>query len=146
MMPRMKRSCGPGRPALPDLFAARPAMAQSILRDAETEAMLADMSRPMIIAAGLSPNNVRVVLINDQSINAFVAGGQIVYIHSGLIDAADNANEVQGVIAHELGHIVGGHAVFQNDGGYTGRHLDPQPVARRRGDGGGRGRGGHRRS
>ncbi|WBY06592.1 M48 family metalloprotease [Sphingomonas sp. 7/4-4] len=101
------------------LFAARPAMAQSILRDAETEAMLADMTRPIIQAAGLSPNNVRVVLVNDPSINAFVAGGQIVYIHSGLIDAADNANEVQGVIAHEIGHIVGGHAVFQNDGGYT---------------------------
>ncbi|MDT8759830.1 M48 family metalloprotease [Sphingomonas psychrotolerans] len=100
-------------------FAARPAMAQSILRDAETEALLADMSRPIIIAAGLSPANVRVVLINDPSINAFVAGGQIVYVHSGLIDAADTANEVQGVIAHEIGHIVGGHAVFQNDGGYT---------------------------
>ncbi|AQR75967.1 M48 family metalloprotease [Sphingomonas sp. LM7] len=101
------------------LFAARPAMAQSILRDAETEALLADMSREIIIAAGLSPTNVRVVLVNDQSINAFVAGGQIVYIHSGLLDAADSANEVQGVIAHEIGHIVGGHAVFQNDGGYT---------------------------
>jgi len=99
-------------------FAAQPAMAQSILRDAETEAMLADISRPIIIAAGLSPANVRVVLIQDSSINAFVAGGQIVYIHSGLLDAADNANEVQGVIAHEIGHIVGGHAVFQNDGGY----------------------------
>ncbi|MDV3458122.1 M48 family metalloprotease [Sphingomonas sp. HF-S4] len=101
------------------LFAARPAMAQSILRDAETESLLADMSRDIIVAAGLSPANVRVVLVNDQSINAFVAGGQIVYIHSGLLDAADTANEVQGVIAHEIGHIVGGHAVFQNDGGYT---------------------------
>ena len=101
------------------LLWVQPAAAQSILRDAETEAMLADMTRPIIQAAGLSPNNVRVVLVNDPSINAFVAGGQIVYIHSGLIDAADNANEVQGVIAHEIGHIVGGHAVFQNDGGYT---------------------------
>ena len=101
------------------LLWAQSAAAQSILRDAETEAMLADMTRPIIQAAGLSPNNVRVVLVNDPSINAFVAGGQIVYIHSGLIDAADNANEVQGVIAHEIGHIVGGHAVFQNDGGYT---------------------------
>jgi predicted Zn-dependent protease len=101
------------------LLWVQPAAAQSILRDAETEALLADMSRPIIIAAGLSPNNVRVVLINDPSINAFVAGGQIVYVHSGLIDAADTANEVQGVIAHEIGHIVGGHAVFQNDGGYT---------------------------
>ncbi|ATY32738.1 M48 family metalloprotease [Sphingomonas psychrotolerans] len=101
------------------LLWVQPATAQSILRDAETEALLADMSRPIIIAAGLSPANVRVVLVNDQSINAFVAGGQIVYIHSGLLDAADTANEVQGVIAHEIGHIVGGHAVFQNDGGYT---------------------------
>ena len=97
----------------------QPAAAQSILRDAETEALLNDMARPLFVAAGLSPANAKVVLINDSSINAFVAGGQIVYVHSGLIDAADDANEVQGVIAHEIGHIVGGHAVFQNDGGYT---------------------------
>ncbi|MEN2711071.1 M48 family metalloprotease [Sphingomonas sp. NPDC092331] len=97
----------------------QPAAAQSILRDAETEALLNDMARPLFVAAGLSPANAKVVLINDSSINAFVAGGQIVYVHSGLIDAADSANEVQGVIAHEIGHIVGGHAVFQNDGGYT---------------------------
>ena len=45
------------------------------------------------------------------SINAFVAGGQAIYIHTGLIDAADTANEVQGVLAHELGHITGGHVV-----------------------------------
>ncbi|MCW3847103.1 M48 family metalloprotease [Sphingomonas sp. LB-2] len=100
------------------MFAGTPAMAQTILRDAETESMLADISRPIIQAAGLSPNNVRVILIQDNSINAFVAGGQIVYLHSGLIDKADNVNEVQGVIAHELGHVVGGHAVFDRDGGY----------------------------
>ncbi|PKP94261.1 MAG: peptidase M48 [Alphaproteobacteria bacterium HGW-Alphaproteobacteria-16] len=86
-----------------------PAFAQSILRDAESEALLADMSRDIIRAANLSPSNVRIVLINDPSINAFVAGGQTVYLHSGLIDAASSANEVQGVIAHELGHITGGH-------------------------------------
>ncbi len=63
------------------------------------------------------------MLVYDKSINAFVAGGQIVYIHSGLIDAADNANEVQGVIAHELGHVTGGHAVFQRDGGAGGISL-----------------------
>jgi len=101
------------------LLWVQPAAAQSILRDAETEALLNDMARPLFIAAGLSPANAKVVLINDSSINAFVAGGQIVYVHSGLIDAASSANEVQGVIAHEIGHIVGGHAVFQNDGGYT---------------------------
>ncbi len=88
-----------------------PVQAQSILRDAETEQLLNDMAEPLIRAAGLQPADVRILLIGDDSINAFVAGGQIVYIHSGLIEAADNANQVQGVIAHELGHIAGGHAV-----------------------------------
>lgn len=99
------------------LIWVQPARAQSILRDAETEALFKDMSRQMIIAAGLSPNNVQVVLVNDDSINAFVVGGQTVYIHSGLIAAADNANQVQGVIAHELGHIADGHVVLA-DAGY----------------------------
>jgi predicted Zn-dependent protease len=90
---------------------ATPAAAQSILRDAETEALLNEMAAPLIRAAGLRPEDVRVVLIGDPSINAFVAGGQVVYIHSGLIEASDNANQVQGVIAHELGHIAGGHAI-----------------------------------
>jgi predicted Zn-dependent protease len=89
----------------------QPVRAQSILRDAETETLFDQMSAPMIRAAHLDPKNVKVVMINDHSINAFVAGGQVVYIHSGLIEAADNANEVQGVIAHELGHIAGGHVI-----------------------------------
>ena len=52
---------------------AQPAAAQSILRDAETEALFNDMSRPLIEAAGLSPANVKIVLVHDRSINAFVA-------------------------------------------------------------------------
>jgi predicted Zn-dependent protease len=95
---------------------AQPAMAQSILRDAETETLFRDMARPMIEAAGLSPRNVQIILLQDKSINAFVAGGQIVYIHSGLITAADNVNEVQGVVAHELGHITGGHVLRIQEG------------------------------
>ena len=87
------------------------AAAQSILRDAETEALFRDMSAPLIKAAGLDPANVDIVLINDPSINAFVAGGQAVYVNSGLINAAASANQVQGVIAHELGHVAGGHAI-----------------------------------
>ena len=97
----------------------QPAAAQSILRDAETEALFKDMSRPIIETAGLRPENVEIVLVGDRSINAFVAGGQIVYIHSGLVTAADNANEVQGVIAHELGHITGGHIIRYNQGAST---------------------------
>src|SRR3954462_4224131 len=99
-------------------FAAgiQPASAQQILRDSETEALLRDMSRPLIEAAGLQPSNVRIVIIGDPQINAFTAGGQIVYLNSGLFTSAENANEVQGVIAHELGHIAGGHVLRQGEG------------------------------
>ncbi|MCJ2180685.1 M48 family metalloprotease [Novosphingobium album (ex Hu et al. 2023)] len=93
-------------------WSAAPAAAQSILRDAETEALLHDMATPLIKAAGLDPANVDIVLVNDMAVNAFVAGGQAVYVNAGLINEADTAAEVQGVIAHELGHVTGGHAVL----------------------------------
>lgn len=102
--------------ALSFVAMARPAFAQQILRDAETEALFRDMSRPLVEAAGLRPDNVQVVLLQDPSINAFVAGGQIVYLQTGLIVDAHNLNEVQGVVAHELGHITGGHIIRTADG------------------------------
>ena len=106
-------------------LAVTPVQAQSILRDAETEALLQDMAAPLVEAAGLEPGNVDIVMVNDRSINAFVAGGQAIYIHTGLIEAADTANEVQGVIAHELGHITGGHIIRFDEGakGATGISL-----------------------
>jgi len=97
-------------------LSVQPAMAQSVLRDAETEAFLREIANPLVAAAGLQPGNVDVVLIGDKEINAFVAGGQTVYINSGLIEAAENANEIQGVIAHELGHITGGHIIRFGEG------------------------------
>ncbi len=99
--------------------AVRPAAAAgdgSVLRDSETELLFKDMSRPLIVAAGLDPNSVEVVLIKDDEINAFVERGQTVYLQSGLIQAADNANQVQGVIAHELGHVVAGDAIRGESG------------------------------
>ena len=96
--------------------AASPAAAQSVLRDSETELLFRDISRPLIQAAGLDPSNVKVVLLNDPEINAFVAGGQIVYIHSALLTEADNVNQLQGVIAHELGHVAGGHIIRMYEG------------------------------
>jgi len=96
--------------------AVRPAYAQEILRDAETETWFRDIARPIVAAGGLRPENVSIVLLHDDSINAFVVNGQTIYIHSGLIEAADNTNQVQGVIAHELGHIVGGHSIRIGEG------------------------------
>lgn len=98
------------------LLVIRPAAAQSILRDAETEALLNEMAAPLVTAAGMEPRNLDIVLINDSSINAFVAGGQAIYIHSGLINAATDVTEVQGVMAHELGHITGGHIIRFDEG------------------------------
>jgi predicted Zn-dependent protease len=100
----------------------RPAYAQddqggpSALRDSETELLFKDISRPLIKAGGLDPNNVDVVLLNDSEINAFVDRGQVVYIQSGLLQAADNVNQLQGVIAHELGHVAGGHSIRLEQG------------------------------
>src|SRR5690606_29387834 len=106
---------------------AQPAAAQSILRDAETEALLKDMVDPLVEAAGLPRGAVDVVLVHDPSINAFVAGGQRIYVHSGLINAADSANEVQGVLAHELGHITGGHVISIYEG--AGKATKIQPLS-----------------
>lgn len=98
------------------VLAAEPLMAQSILRDAETEQFLGDITSPMGVSAGLAPNAVKLVLVNDPEINAFVAVGQMIFINSGTIEAADSANEIEGVIAHELGHIeTGGSALTAQD-------------------------------
>ena len=105
------------------MSAWQPALAQedddaqiSALRDTEAELLFKDISRPLIQAAGLDPNSVSVVLLNDPEINAFVATGQTVYIQSGLLIAADNVNQLQGVIAHELGHVAGGHSIRFREG------------------------------
>ncbi len=101
---------------LSSLLMVRPAYAQSILRDAETETYLKELAEPMAVAAGLAPGAIEIVLVHDSSINAFVAGGQRIYIHTGLIETAESANEIQGVLSHELGHIIGGHVIRFEDG------------------------------
>ena len=80
-----------------------------LIRDAEIEGLLRLYSRPIFKAAGLSPSAVRVYIINNDKINAFVAGGQRLFIHTGLLTQAKTPNEVIGVLAHETGHIAGGH-------------------------------------
>ena len=98
------------------LAAVQPAAAQTVLRDTETEVLFRDVSKPLIEAAGLDPKSVQVVLLNDKEINAFVAAGQTVYLQSGLLTASDNVNQLQAVIAHELGHVAGGHSIRMQDG------------------------------
>ncbi len=92
------------------------AQAQSLIRDAEIEEMLFDFSAPIIRAAGLTPENVDIYLVNDQSLNAFVTRGQNIFFHTGLINESENPNQLKGVIAHEVGHIAGGHIVRSDYG------------------------------
>lgn len=88
---------------------AQDATAQSVLRDAEIERDLRRFSDPIFAAAGLDPTHVEIILLQDNSLNAFVANGQKMHLNSGLILAADTPNQLIGVISHETGHIAGGH-------------------------------------
>lgn len=85
------------------------AFARAGIRDAEIERILRGYSDPLFKAGGLDPKAVDIYIINDPSLNAFVTGGQNVFIHTGMITELDTPNELKGVIAHEAGHITGGH-------------------------------------
>ncbi|MGE0594761.1 MAG: M48 family metalloprotease [Hyphomonadaceae bacterium] len=86
-----------------------PASAQNVIRDSEIEETLRIYTDPLLRAAGVVPEDVSLYLIDDDSLNAGVTGGQNILINTGLIMAADNPNEIMGVLAHEVGHIAGGH-------------------------------------
>ncbi len=91
------------------VFCALPAQALNIIRDTEIEETLLSYVRPIFKAAGLNPDSAKVVVVNDNAINAFVAGGQTIFVHTGLILKAQSVDDLIFVLAHETGHIVGGH-------------------------------------
>ena len=88
---------------------ALPAAAQVFLRDAEMERALRELARPVIAASGQSPNSVRIYVLKDDSLNAFVRDARAVFIHSGLLLRMDRPEMLQAVIAHEVAHIANGH-------------------------------------
>lgn len=96
-------------------MSAAPASAQGLIRDSEIEETLRVYTTPLLQAAGLDPNDVSLYIVGDNSLNAFVAGGQNIFVHTGLILAADTPNELIGVLAHETGHIAGGHLARQRE-------------------------------
>ncbi len=79
-----------------------------VVRDAEIEALVRDYARPIFKAAGLANDGIDIVLVNDPSFNAFVTGRRL-FINTGALMEAETPNEIIGVIAHEAGHIAGGH-------------------------------------
>ncbi len=85
------------------------AFAGGLIRDSEIENLIADYANPIFRVAGLGTQNVNIHLINDASFNAFVIDGQNMFIHTGAITKSETPNQLIGVIAHEAGHIAGGH-------------------------------------
>ncbi len=108
----------PAAPAVALLTAAAlvaasgPARAEKgppIVRDAEIEQLLREYTQPLLKAAGLAQQNVHVVIINDRGFNAFVADGHRIFVNAGALMDSETPNQIIGVLAHETGHIAGGH-------------------------------------
>jgi len=98
------------------VIAAPAAQAQgiSLLRDAEIEKFLEDYSYPIFRAAGINPDSIEILIVNDGTMNAF-AGGRYMGVNTGMITFAETPNELEGVIAHETGHIAGKHSARTDD-------------------------------
>ncbi len=88
---------------------ASSAESRIVIRDTEIENTIRSWSADVIAAAGMSPDQVNIILIQNQDLNAFVAGGSNIFLYTGLIEKTETPEELVGVIAHELGHISGGH-------------------------------------
>src|SRR3977135_2468526 len=88
---------------------ARQAKAPPILRDTEIEQLLREYTRPILRAAGMEKQNIQIVIINDSGFNAFVADGRRIFVNYGALMKSETPNQIIGVLAHETGHLAGGH-------------------------------------
>ena len=91
------------------LAAAQEGKGPPVLRDTEAEQLLRDYTRPILKAAGLEKQNIQIVIINDSVFNAFVADGRRIFVNYGAIMQSETPNQLIGVLAHETGHLAGGH-------------------------------------
>ena len=93
-------------------LASVPAQAQKgppVVRDAEIEQLLREYTQPILRVAGLAQQNVQVVIVNERAFNAFVADGRRIFVNAGALIDSEVPNQIIGVLAHETGHIAGGH-------------------------------------
>ena len=93
-----------------------------LIKDLEIEHFLTELLQPIFVAAGVNPKSIHIYIIADPSPNAFVAGGQNIFVHTGLITFANSYEEIAGVLAHELGHIVAGH-VSRGEAAYAKSNM-----------------------
>jgi predicted Zn-dependent protease len=88
---------------------AEPEKGPPIIRDTEAEQLLRDYTRPILRTAGLEKQNIQVVILNESVFNAFVADGHRIFVNYGALMQAETPNQIIGVLAHETGHLAGGH-------------------------------------
>ena len=88
---------------------AEPQKGPPVIRDTEAEQLLRDYTRPILRAAGLEKQNIQVVIINESVFNAFVADGRRIFVNYGALMQSETPNQIIGVLAHETGHLAGGH-------------------------------------
>jgi predicted Zn-dependent protease len=105
------------------LVSAPIAFAQTILRDAEMERALRELARPVLSAAGLSPARVNILVLRNDSLNAFVVDANTIFIHSGLLLKMNRPAMLQAVIAHEAAHIANGHLTRRAVNRRTSRNV-----------------------
>ena len=83
----------------------------TIINDTEIERGISDIIMPIARAAKIPENRLKIYIINDDDFNAFVRGGEDIFVYTGLLKQIKNPNALRAVIAHELGHTIGGHMV-----------------------------------
>jgi predicted Zn-dependent protease len=93
----------------PSALAQEKEKGPAILRDTESEQLLRDYTRPILRAAGLEKQNIQVTIINESVFNAFVADGHRIFVNYGALMQSETPNQIIGVLAHETGHLAGGH-------------------------------------
>jgi predicted Zn-dependent protease len=93
----------------PSVLAQEKEKGPAILRDTESEQLLRDYTRPILRAAGLEKQNIQVTIINESVFNAFVADGHRIFVNYGALMQSETPNQIIGVLAHETGHLAGGH-------------------------------------
>ena len=92
-----------------------PAFGASLIHDTETERVIGKLVLPLAQAANIPESRMKIHIINDEDFNAFVMGGEDIYVYTGLLKQIKNPNALQAVVAHELGHTLGGHMAQMSD-------------------------------
>jgi predicted Zn-dependent protease len=98
--------------------------AEGIISDEEVETVVKKLATPIILAAGVNPEEINFYIVLDQDVNAFVYGGRNIFINTGLLTLFNDPDVLKGVIAHELGHITGGHIARREELSIA-THFDP---------------------